>query len=89
VPPAKRCKPHYTPEAPMRNPEHRARSTRPLYNYQEAAELLHTTARHVERLVADGRLSYLRVGHFVRFSPMDIDEFLAACRVNARGADDE
>ncbi|MHB1503630.1 MAG: helix-turn-helix domain-containing protein [Acidimicrobiales bacterium] len=45
------------------------------------AELLATTPRHVRRLVAEHRIPYLKCGHFVRFDPSDVLNWLAASRV--------
>jgi excisionase family DNA binding protein len=42
---------------------------------------LTTTPRHVRRLVAEKRVPYVKVGHFVRFDPEDISQWLRDQRV--------
>jgi excisionase family DNA binding protein len=45
------------------------------------AERLGTSERHVRRLVLERRIPYIKVGHFVRFDPADIGEWLDGARV--------
>ena len=39
--------------------------------------------RHVRRLVAERRIPYIKVGHFVRFDPVEIVAWLDNARVGA------
>ncbi len=41
------------------------------------ARHLHDSPRHVRRLVAEQRIPYIKVGHFVRFDPAEINQWLA------------
>lgn len=52
-----------------------------LLTIPEAASRLGTTQRFVRRLVAERRIGYVKIGRFVRFTIEDIDEFIAAGRV--------
>lgn len=56
---------------------------RPLLSEEQTAELLGTTARHVRELRTTGRLTYVRVGRFIRYAPADLDAYVAAQRVRA------
>jgi len=38
------------------------------------------SVRHVRRLVAEHRVPYLKVGHFIRFDPAEIVEWLDSSR---------
>ncbi|MDQ6784033.1 MAG: helix-turn-helix domain-containing protein [Actinomycetota bacterium] len=49
------------------------------------ARQLNDSIRHVRRLVAERRIPYLKVGHFIRFDPAEINEWLRVQRV---GGDD-
>jgi excisionase family DNA binding protein len=51
-----------------------------LLSMEEAAEWLCTTPRHMRRLVSEGRITYCKVGRFVRFHPDDLIEYVAAQR---------
>jgi excisionase family DNA binding protein len=55
-----------------------------LLDIEALAAMLHDSVRHVRRLVAERRIPYLKVGHFVRFDPRDVNEWLAAHRVESR-----
>ena len=46
-----------------------------------AAERLGVTERFIKRLVLERRLTYHKVGKFIRFDPADIDDFLTSCKV--------
>ncbi len=48
------------------------------------AARLAVSERFVRRLVHERRIPYLKVGHFVRFDPRDIDEVLRSSRVDER-----
>jgi excisionase family DNA binding protein len=43
-----------------------------LVDIDDVAHWLGTSSRHVRRLVAEKRVPYVKVGHFVRFDPKDI-----------------
>ena len=52
-----------------------------LLTMEEVAERLNTTPRHVRRLVSARRIAYRKLGRYVRFHPADVDEYIAATRV--------
>jgi excisionase family DNA binding protein len=52
-----------------------------LLTMEEVAERLNTTPRHVRRLVSARRIAYRKLGRYVRFHPADVDEYIAANRV--------
>jgi excisionase family DNA binding protein len=52
-----------------------------LLTWDEAAERLGTTPRHVRRLVFERRIAYRKLGRYVRFHPDDLEEYIAANRV--------
>jgi excisionase family DNA binding protein len=52
-----------------------------LLTMEEVAERLHTTPRHVRRLVFERRIAYRKLGRYVRFHPDDVAEYVAAHRV--------
>ena len=54
-----------------------------LLDCRQLAEWLNDTIRHVRRLVDEDRIPYIKVGHFVRFDPQDIAEWLDANRRRA------
>lgn len=54
---------------------------RRLWSSPELAAHLCTTVRHVRRLVDEKRIPYIKVGHFVRFDPREIDEWIDRQRV--------
>jgi excisionase family DNA binding protein len=43
-----------------------------LMTFEEAAERLGTTPRHMRRLVIERRIAYRNVGRYVRFQPDDL-----------------
>lgn len=47
------------------------------------AERLGTTPRHIRSLIAERRLPFYKVGHFVRFDPAELDAWLASNKVEA------
>jgi excisionase family DNA binding protein len=51
------------------------------------AQRLCVTERHVRRLVAERRIPYVKVGRFVRFDPVDIDDWISAGSRTAAFAD--
>jgi excisionase family DNA binding protein len=54
-----------------------------LMTFEEAAERLGTTPRHMRRLVIERRIAYRKLGRYVRFHPDDLAEYVAAHRVEA------
>jgi excisionase family DNA binding protein len=49
---------------------------RPPLNVDEAAEYLGVRVRFIRRLVNERRITFYKVGRFVRFSPEVLDQFL-------------
>jgi excisionase family DNA binding protein len=47
----------------------------------EAAQYLNTTVRFVRRLIEERRIAFHRFGRHVRLEKADLDEFVAAGRV--------
>jgi excisionase family DNA binding protein len=47
-----------------------------LLDYEELADWLNDSIRHLRRLVQEGRIPYLKVGHFVRFDPEQVRHWL-------------
>jgi excisionase family DNA binding protein len=65
----------------------RSRSAQPtddLMDTDQAARYLATSTRHVRRLVAERRLSYHKIGRFVRFRRRDLEAFIDCGRVEGR-----
>jgi len=56
-----------------------------LMTFEEAAEWLGTTPRHIRRLVLERRIPYRKLGRYVRFHPEDLAEYVAAHRVEVGG----
>ena len=56
-----------------------------LLNLRGVAEHLGTSERHVRRLVQERRIPFIKVGHFVRFDPNDLAEWLDSARVAPAG----
>ena len=48
---------------------------------QQAAERLGTPLRFVRRLIEERRISYIKLGRYVRIHAADLDAFVAAGRV--------
>jgi excisionase family DNA binding protein len=59
----------------------------PPLTLDEAANYLNVSGRYMRRLVAERRIAYHKVGHFLRFRVADLERFLQAGRVEASGAD--
>ncbi len=55
-----------------------------LLSVEQAAERLGTSVRFVRRLVFERRIAYRKVGRYVRFHPDDLEEYIAANRVEVR-----
>ena len=51
-----------------------------LIDIETLADRLGDSVRHIRRLVAERRIPYLKVGHFVRFDPAEIVEWLDRAR---------
>ena len=49
-----------------------------LMTFEEAAERLGTTPRHMRRLVCECRIAYRKLGRHVRFHPDDLAGYVAA-----------
>jgi excisionase family DNA binding protein len=48
---------------------------------ETVARWLSTSTRHVRRLVAEKRIPFVKVGHFVRFDPDDVVRWVEAQKV--------
>ena len=48
----------------------------PLLTIDAVAEALSVTRRHIQRLVAERRIPFLKVGRFIRFDPAALNEWL-------------
>ncbi|MHB1533744.1 MAG: helix-turn-helix domain-containing protein [Acidimicrobiales bacterium] len=59
-----------------------------LLDIESLAAHLNDSVRHVRRLVAERRIPYLKVGHFIRFDPADINAWLQDQRVNGAALPD-
>jgi len=64
----------------MSTPKH-PESGRPPLTLAQAAAHLNVSERFVRRLVAERRIAFHKVGHFLRFRAVDLDAFLEAGRV--------
>jgi excisionase family DNA binding protein len=53
----------------------------PLLGIDAVAEALGVTSRHVQRLVSERRIPFLKVGRFVRFDPGALNVWLDQQRV--------
>ena len=65
---------------------HRPGRNRDLLDIPGLARYIHSSVRHVRRLVAERRVPHYKVGHFVRFDPDEIDQWLLRHR---RGPNDD
>jgi excisionase family DNA binding protein len=54
-----------------------------LLDVAAAAAYTSTSVPFIRRLVRERRVTYVKVGRYVRFDPADLDTFLAAGRVPA------
>jgi excisionase family DNA binding protein len=57
----------------------------PLLNVDQAAAHLGTSSRFIRRLIAERRISFVKLGKHVRLDTADLDAFVAAGRVAATG----
>ena len=53
----------------------------PLLTIDDAATRLAVTPRFVRRLVAERRITFYRVGKFIRFDPEDVEALIRVGRV--------
>lgn len=53
---------------------------RELLDIPGVARYIASSVRHVRRLVAERRIPHYKVGHFVRFDPDEIDQWLHSHR---------
>ena len=52
------------------------RGNRTLLDIKAVAQRLGVSVRHVRRLVAERRIPYLKIGHFLRFDSEEIEEWI-------------
>jgi excisionase family DNA binding protein len=52
-----------------------------LLDIEQLAELLGVSERHVRRLVAERRIPVIKWGHFLRFDPNEIADWLDRARI--------
>lgn len=57
---------------------------RPLVDIRGCAAYIASSERHVRRMVAERTLPHYKVGHYVRFDPDELDQWL---KQNRRGPD--
>jgi excisionase family DNA binding protein len=69
-----------SPVSESRNPP-ASPLTSPLIDIHGVAEVLGVTPRHIQRLVAERRIPYLKVGRFVRFDRAELSVWLDEQRV--------
>lgn len=53
---------------------------RPLWDIKAVADRLDVQVRHVRRLVAEGRIPYIKWGHQIRFDPDEIERWVDSAR---------
>lgn len=58
----------------------------PLLDIDAVAQMLGVTRRHVQRLVSERRIPFLKVGRFVRFDPASLSSWLDHQRVEPERA---
>jgi excisionase family DNA binding protein len=52
-----------------------------LLTAEQVASGLGTTPRHVRRLVFERRITYRKLGRYVRFHPADVEDYIERCSV--------
>jgi excisionase family DNA binding protein len=52
-----------------------------LLTAEQAADRLGTTPRHARRLVFERRITYRKLGRYVRFHPDDVADYIERCSV--------
>lgn len=55
----------------------------PVLSVTELADELGVSVRYVRRIIAERRISYVKVGHLVRFQRDEVDRWVEANRVDA------
>jgi excisionase family DNA binding protein len=68
---------------PGAKPPQAVRQSAQLLDIDQVAELLSTTTRHVRRLVFERRISYVKVGRYVRFDPDDLARWVEEQKVRS------
>jgi excisionase family DNA binding protein len=58
--------------------------TSSLIDIRGVSQVLSVTPRHIQRLVAERRIPYLKVGRFVRFDPAELSVWLDQQRREVR-----
>jgi excisionase family DNA binding protein len=56
-------------------------SEAPLVDISGAADRLGVSVRYVRRLVAERRIPYVKLGHYLRFDPAELDEWIDRSRI--------
>ena len=56
-------------------------SEAPLVDISGAADRLGVSVRYVRRLVAERRIPYVKLGHYLRFDPAELDEWIDRLRI--------
>ena len=64
---------------------HRPERARPLLDIAGCADYIGSSIRHVRRMVAERTIPHYKVGHYIRFDPDELDEWL---RRHRRGPHD-
>ncbi len=54
-----------------------------LLNINEVAELMNVKPRFIRRLIEERRISYLKIGKFIRFDPTELDNWIQNCQIQA------
>jgi excisionase family DNA binding protein len=55
-----------------------------LLDIPDVAERLSVTERFVRRLIFERRIPFLKIGHFIRFEPTEIERWIVETRVPER-----
>jgi excisionase family DNA binding protein len=55
-----------------------------LLTVREAADLLAISTRKVYQLVAAGKLAHYRIDNTIRIAEVDVENFIAGCRIDQR-----
>ena len=57
-----------------------------LLDMAAVAAIMATSVRHIQRLVSERRIPYIKVGHFVRFDESEVVAWLDERRVEAHAS---
>jgi len=57
----------------------------PMVSVEALAERLGVSVRYVRRLVAERRIEYVKVGHFIRFEADEVERWVESQRVGRIG----